>query len=276
MRTDYGFNPPAATDAEADAFGASASSFAGVSTQMLHKTRDASPECLAYVDRVEAARAEWIAGTKDRPITHSCDSTVRIRLFDGPWIYGVHRLPFHVVEANYDMGPAEELGERVWERRIEPIWETYGKLVEADDEEGCRKLASAIYEFLQMQGATDRLLCTAGREARERWESRDFTRHDIEVGQGTTLDSYAERLNLRRLKKGSPLHIDDRDCQDKTFKEVLMQHPETDVALRARIITAFEALEDAFNKHTNHTPTGPKGPPTSALPGVSVKSVKPL
>jgi len=128
------------------------------------ETRDAPPEVLDFCERRLAHREEWEAGAKDRPITVEPQVSAygRVRLFDGPWI-DARAIP-GAVEANFpiELPISEAIGfpseAKVYMRHVATPWEALEELAQADDEEGCRRVAAAMYEYLELRGLAARTL----------------------------------------------------------------------------------------------------------------------
>jgi hypothetical protein len=115
---------------------------------------DAPPEVLEHLRECQAYMARWMSDefARDRPITRD-PSRPRIRLFDGPWIgdMGFRDTVPSVMEADVEDG--DDLVRIVW-----PVWDTYEKAIAADDEEGCRRIAAAIYEYINCEKRMRRAL----------------------------------------------------------------------------------------------------------------------
>jgi hypothetical protein len=106
----------------------------------------AAPEhVLGWLRGREEIIANWKDGAKDRPVTFDCGFSLSqvMRLFDGRWISARESIP-DALEATSD-----EL------RLVAPIWSTYQVAIKHDDEESCRKLAAAIYAWLDAKNEVD-------------------------------------------------------------------------------------------------------------------------
>ncbi len=136
----------------------------------LRETRDAPSFVLRFADARHTAYEDWLAGAKDRPFTRE-PNRQRFRLFDGRWMYTslnqLNVIPT-VVEANKLEMVDAETGEETWCRYTGLTWDLYQQLVEAEDEEGCRKMATAMYEWFDRRGAADLMLVEASNELQKR------------------------------------------------------------------------------------------------------------
>lgn len=103
----------------------------------------------SYVERCSAWHAEWEAYAKHRPLSYDMESN-RVRMFDGRWINP--RLAFDVT-ADLDGSKYRYL-----------VMQTYAELASKSDIEKCRKLANAIYEYIDMTERAQRLLVGTVRE----------------------------------------------------------------------------------------------------------------
>jgi hypothetical protein len=147
MRTDYTFTPPEPSHSVADWFDSSEPSSL-FDLKELADNGDAPEHVLAFAREFQRARVDWEQGAKDRPITYHPTSNA-FQLFDGPWQMAMpHHAAWAVIEANF----AVEGEPDTYVRRTAPVADVYEALIEADDEEGCRKLAVAIYERMNKIG----------------------------------------------------------------------------------------------------------------------------
>ena len=123
---------------------------------------DAPVEMLEHLRERKAYMARWLSDefARDRPLTR-CPTSFGIRFFDGPWIGSVFRRAIipDVMEANI-----ERDGEMV--RVTALIWDTYEKLMEAGNEEGCRRMAAALYEHINAEERTRATLVKLANELR--------------------------------------------------------------------------------------------------------------
>jgi hypothetical protein len=110
----------------------------------------AAPEhVLGWLRGREEIIANWKDGAKDRPVTFDdSNACPRMRLFDGRWLLRRRESIPDALEAT--CGQDDELYSVV-----APIWSTYQVAIEHDDEESCRKLAAAIYAWLDAKNEVD-------------------------------------------------------------------------------------------------------------------------
>lgn len=129
---------------------------------------DAPGEVLDYC-RVRLAYTEhWMSdeAAKDRPITRDPVGPA-IRLFDGPWIRPAPWGPVvNVVEADF---PVEDEPGMLYRRTALP-WRTYEALIEKGAEEDLRRLAGAIYEFIDLDQRARRMLVEVTRGLEEKYD----------------------------------------------------------------------------------------------------------
>lgn len=180
MDTSIAYKPIEPTDEERVALDGWDYGQIAVDMQHVLDTGDAPPLVLAYFRRRLEHRKAWDEGAKNRPFSHHPDSPA-VRLFDGPWISHIHNrnaVP-EALEANFPVDGEEH----VLERRVALIWPTYQKLMDAEDEEGCRKMAAAIYKFIEMKTTADRMLVVVAhtldsqlREARAKKQAEELTK----------------------------------------------------------------------------------------------------
>lgn len=156
MRTDYNWCPPEPPTDAATWF--TKYSEPGVTLDSILQSGDAPPFVLKYIEERLAHREQWEAGAKDRPYTFDHSTGMpRRRLFDGGWIsssIGNPTLP-SVIEATFEIDGGLTL------KKCAAVWDVYEKAIEKGDEEACRRIAGAIYEWLEIRGGVDRMLVAA-------------------------------------------------------------------------------------------------------------------
>lgn len=122
----------------------------------LLESGDAPADALAFWEARKRWKAEWDAAAKDRP--WECEELGGgVRLFGGRWIGReefISHLGFDAASARFgDMQWAECLG-------------TYGDLARAGRMDDCRRVAAAMYEYIDMREQAQRLLVGTLRDAR--------------------------------------------------------------------------------------------------------------
>lgn len=122
----------------------------------LLESGDAPAEALAFWEARKAWRAEWDAAAKDRP-WESGEFSDTIRFFGGPWI---DREVFFA-HLGHDAASAR-FGDVQWCERLS----TYGDLARAGRMDDCRRVAAAMYSYIDMREQAQRLLVGTLRDAR--------------------------------------------------------------------------------------------------------------
>ena len=158
MRRDYRYVYEVSDEELAilDAWGGNRGAF---SFEAVLETGDAPPEVLEVCRQRIEHRADWEAGAKDRPFSFAPVVSMRakMRLFDGPW-FPVGAIS-DAVEANVPIPFNPRLGiEPMFERHTALPWKALEDLAWAKDEQSCRRIAAAVYEYLELRERAARVL----------------------------------------------------------------------------------------------------------------------
>ena len=161
MRTDHHYEPLEPTEEQAAALLAWPGNLTAFDLTAVAETRDAPPLVLEWIDARLEHRREWELGAKDRAFTVEPQVSAygRVRLFDGDW-FDARAVP-GAVEANFEVeanGLVEPSDAKVYMRYVAVPWEALEELAQAGDEQGCRRIAAAIYEYLELRGRAARTL----------------------------------------------------------------------------------------------------------------------
>jgi hypothetical protein len=124
----------------------------------LLENRDAPDAVLEYAQCVINAEKDWEDGAKDRPYSRRPDSYAT-RLFDGPTF-----IDQYLSKRVYALFPTMDGEDLV---SVDP-WGVYADLIARDDEAGCRKLAAALYEWMQTHDRVDAMLVRVCNELKEK------------------------------------------------------------------------------------------------------------
>lgn len=128
-----------------------------VEIEELAAKRDAPADVLAYLDAVRQWNLDWEAAAKDRPWEGGPAYFDGVRFFGGRWIHREELL----LRLGFDAASAK-FGDVYWVECLD----TYEKVARAGRMDDCRRVATAVYEYIGIRETAQRVLVGALRDAR--------------------------------------------------------------------------------------------------------------